>query len=103
MNERPYRYGLDYVVRFPQSVRGLRPGAPVEYRGIRMGRVERVLLTEMAGQGLTGKGEPIPVLIRLEPGRLELPDSEEGTATLARVIETAVGNAGSARPCRREA
>jgi paraquat-inducible protein B len=90
VKERPYRYSLEYVVGFPQSVRGLRPGAPVEYRGIRMGRVERVLLTEMAGQGLTGKGEPIPVLIRLEPGRLELPDSEEGTATLTRVIETAV-------------
>jgi paraquat-inducible protein B len=90
VNERPYRHSLEYVVRFPQSVRGLRPGAPVEYRGIRMGRVERVLLTEMSGQGLTGKGEPIPVLIRLEPGRLELPDSEEGTATLASVIETAV-------------
>jgi paraquat-inducible protein B len=90
VNRRPYHHGLEYVVRFPQSVRGLRPGAPVEYRGIRIGRVERVLLTEMTGQGLTGKGEPIPVLIRLEPGRLELPDSEEGTATLARVLETSV-------------
>jgi paraquat-inducible protein B len=90
VNVRPYRHGLEYVLRFPQSVRGLRPGAPVEYRGIRMGRVQRVLLTEMAGQGLTGEGEPIPVLIRLEPGRLELPDSGEGTETLERVIETAV-------------
>jgi paraquat-inducible protein B len=91
VNEQPYRQSVEYVVRFPRSVRGLRPGAPVEYRGIRMGRVQRVLLTEMAGEGLSGKGQPIPVLIRLEPGRLELPDSEEGTATLARVIETAVG------------
>jgi paraquat-inducible protein B len=46
----------------------------------------------MAAKGFSGKGEPIPVLIRLEPGRLELPDSEEGAATLARAIETGVGN-----------
>jgi paraquat-inducible protein B len=31
------------------------------------------------------------VLIRLEPGRLELPDSDEGAAILARGIENAVG------------
>jgi paraquat-inducible protein B len=92
VNERPYRKSVEYVLRFPQSVRGLRPGAPVEYRGIRMGAVERVLLTEMASRGLTGKGESIPVLVRLEPGRLELPDTEEGVATLTRVIEAAVGN-----------
>ena len=92
VNERPYRHSVEYVVLFPQSVRGLRPGAPVEYRGIRIGRVERVLLKEMAAKGFTGKGEAIPVLIRLEPGRLELPDSEEATATLARAIEAGVGN-----------
>jgi paraquat-inducible protein B len=90
VNERPYRQSVEYVVRFPRSVRGLRPGAPVEYRGIRIGRVERVLLAEMTAHGLTGKGQPIPVLIRIEPGRLELPDSEEGAAELARAIEAAV-------------
>jgi len=90
VNERPYRESVEYVVRFPQSVRGLRPGAPVEYRGIRVGRVQRVLLKEIARQGFSGKGEAIPVLISLEPGRLELPDSEEGAATLERAIEAAV-------------
>jgi paraquat-inducible protein B len=90
VNERPYSQFVEYVVRFPQSVRGLRPGAPVEYRGLRMGRVERVLLAELT-QGLRGRGDPIPVLIRLEPGRLELPDSDEGAAILARGIENAVG------------
>ncbi len=94
VNEQPYRYNLEYVVRFARSVRGLRPGAPVEYRGIPIGRVERVLLAELVsgGKGLSGKGEPIPVLIRLEPGRFELPDSEEGVATFERVIAVAVGN-----------
>ncbi len=101
VNEQPYKQTVEYVVRFPQSVRGLRPGAPVEYRGIRLGWVERVLIKEMAAKGFSGEGEAIPVLIRLEPGRLELPDSEEGTAALARAIEPG-SETGSARPSRRE-
>ena len=76
MNEQPYQHGLEYVVRFSSSLRGLQPGAPVEYRGIRVGHVERVLLEEMVGQGLRGEADPIPVLIRIEPGRFALPDSE---------------------------
>jgi paraquat-inducible protein B len=91
VNERPYRHAIEYVVNFPQSVRGLQPGAPVEYRGIRAGRVERVLLEELASLGLRGQGSPIPVLIRVEPGRLKLPDSEEGTKVLAEAIGNAVG------------
>jgi len=91
VNERPYRQSVEYVVRFPQSVRGLRPGAPVEYRGIRIGRVERVLLTEMTAARAYRKAQPIPVLIRLEPGRFTLPDTEEGAAEMERRIEEAIG------------
>jgi paraquat-inducible protein B len=29
VNDRPYRYSVEYVVRFSQSLRGLQPGAPV--------------------------------------------------------------------------
>ena len=90
VNEKPYHQSVEYVVRFDRSVRGLRPGAPVEYRGIRIGRVERLLLSELADMGLDRRGQPIPVLIRLEPGRLELPDTEEGAATLVDGIEQAV-------------
>jgi paraquat-inducible protein B len=90
--ERPYKRSLEYVVRFPQSVRGLRPGAPVEYRGIRFGSVERLLLQEQASEGLTGQGMPIPVLIRVQPGRLELPDSKKGTLLLAETLQAGVGN-----------
>ncbi|MBW2315925.1 MAG: intermembrane transport protein PqiB [Deltaproteobacteria bacterium] len=92
VNERPYRESVEYVVPFTQSLRGLRPGAPVEYRGIRIGSVERVLLSELNRTGLSGKGAPIPVLIRLEPGRLELPDDEQGVAMLKAAVERAVGN-----------
>ena len=32
---------IEYVLLFDDSIRGLRPGAPVEYRGVKVGRVLR--------------------------------------------------------------
>jgi paraquat-inducible protein B len=99
--ENPFLHGRHFVVRFRQSLKGLLPGAPVEYRGIHMCRVERVLVREMIQMGLvkdeeTGEvestGEPIPVLIYLEPGRLTLPDSPEGLQILEEAILTGVRN-----------
>ena len=89
---RPYRYSTEFVVEFASSVRGLQPGAPVEYRGLASGRVERILLEELANEGALGEGSPIPVLIRLEPGRLEMGDTEEGVETLRRTVDLAVKN-----------
>ncbi|HEB28492.1 MAG TPA: intermembrane transport protein PqiB [Porticoccus sp.] len=90
----PYTHGLYYVVSFFQSVRGLEPGAPVEYRGIPIGRVERILLKELSALGMADKGSvtgrAIPVLIYLEPGRMELPDSKESTDALKKTIEAGV-------------
>ncbi len=91
VNARPFEHGLEYVVSFAQSVRGLRPGAPVEYRGLPMGQVERVLLDEMARR-LSGEGEAIPVLIRLEPGRVDLPDNEASVHRLGEDIKESVSN-----------
>jgi len=88
--ENPYQHGAYYVVSFRQSLRGLVPGAPVEYRGIQVGRVERVLIKELAAQGMKGDNDPIPVLIYLEPGRLEIPDSEDSVVALRSDIEQAV-------------
>ncbi|CAH9050816.1 Intermembrane transport protein PqiB [Pseudoalteromonas holothuriae] len=62
-----------YLIEFEQSIRGLSPGAPVEYRGMRIGTVEQ------APAQLQRDGQPlyfqqgstsIPVLIRIEYGRL---------------------------------
>jgi len=91
VNQHPYRYSLEYVVRFPQSVRGLLPGAPVEFRGLRIGKVERVMLTEMAHSSAR-QGQPIPVLIRLEPGRVKQPDSPVGVETMKNSVLTGVRN-----------
>lgn len=88
--EHPYSYGTYYVVSFSQSLRGLVPGAPVEYRGIEIGRVERILLKELAAAGMSGTGQAIPVLIYLEPGLLEVGDSEKAVEALRVIIDQGV-------------
>jgi len=71
----PHRYHVDYVALFSQSLRGLNPGAPVSYRGIQIGSVQRVMAPQMDGDFSTDhSGTPIPVILRLEPARMGLPD-----------------------------
>ena len=57
-----------FVLIFKDSVRGLSRGAPVEYRGIKVGQVEDLTLAFPAShpEGL------IPVLISLEPERFKV-------------------------------
>jgi paraquat-inducible protein B len=63
----------------------------VEYRGLRIGQVERIMTSEMAEQ-LEGRGQPIPILIRIEPARIELSDSPEGVKRMREAIERAVSH-----------
>jgi paraquat-inducible protein B len=91
VNARPFRHTVEFVVEFPQSVRGLLPGAPVEYRGLPFGRVERVMLEEwLDGRATAEQDRPIPVLISLTPARLALPDTEAGVENLVEAIEGGV-------------
>ena len=52
------------------TVRGLRRGAPVEYRGVRVGTVEQVPWRFTAEQPDSLNRFSIPVLIRIEPQRI---------------------------------
>ena len=61
---------VPYIIDFDGSVRGLQVGAPVEFRGIRVGTVERV---ELIPDYSTGKA-PIRVFVNLEPQRFGLGD-----------------------------
>lgn len=62
-----------YVVTFDNSIRGLRPGAPVEYRGVRIGTVVEVPLN-IGKNGVpvlvTEDNTDIPVLIKIEFARI---------------------------------
>jgi paraquat-inducible protein B len=67
----PFAHYRDYVVLFETSVRGLLPDAPVEYRGVRAGTVQRIMVEELVMEiDEDAATLPIPVLIRLEHGRL---------------------------------
>jgi len=95
INEKPYRYAIEYVVLFDRSVRGLSPGAPVEYRGLRAGEVVRILLKEMIEHRETevrraDRRGKIAVLIRLEPGPLQMGDTPEGVTLLQSVLKSGV-------------
>ena len=94
--ENPFLFGTYYVVSFKQSVKGLLPGAPVEFRGIQIGTVEKILFKEGQAQqlksGEEGKGVPIPILIYVEPGRMELPDTEASIAIVQEALGRGVSN-----------
>ena len=91
--EKPSRYTMEYVVKFSQSLRGLLPGAPVEYRGIPVGHVKKILFEEMFNRKeKLGSGSPIPVLIAIEPVQLGLPDTQSSVEYLKKNLEMSVRN-----------
>ena len=90
LREDPFRFRIYYVAEFAQSLRGLEPGAPVEYRGMQIGRVERILMKELVSQREAGKDRPIPVLLYLEPARFGLEDSEESIEGMRQSIAVGV-------------
>ncbi|ATJ82966.1 intermembrane transport protein PqiB [Halomonas beimenensis] len=61
---------LEYVLLIEDTVRGLGRGAPVEFRGVRIGTVASVPWNFTAPQPDRDARLAIPVLIRIEPQRL---------------------------------
>ena len=67
---------LDYVLLVDDTVRGLTNNAPVEYRGVRIGTVISVPWNFSAPQPDSLSRFAIPVLIRIEPQRLDSDESQ---------------------------
>ncbi|WP_241607524.1 intermembrane transport protein PqiB [Rosenbergiella epipactidis] len=69
ISESLYTQHSDYLLFFNESIRGLQEGAPVEFRGIRLGTVAQVpfIIPDMLKK-LNGDYR-IPVLIKIEPER----------------------------------
>ncbi|WP_019846472.1 intermembrane transport protein PqiB [Dickeya zeae] len=61
----------EYLLFFDESVRGLQAGAPVEFRGIRLGTVTEVPFFPRNMSQRFDSDYRIPVLVRIEPGRLK--------------------------------
>lgn len=69
IQESMYTRHTDFLMFFNESIRGLQAGAPVEFRGIRLGTVAKVPYV-MPGQfEKLGNDYRIPVLVRIEPDR----------------------------------
>ena len=67
---------LEYVLLVDDTVRGLSRGAPVEFRGVRIGTVAAVPWNFTAPQPDSRARFAIPVLIRIEPQRLGIENSD---------------------------
>lgn len=67
-NAASYSYREYYLLHFEEPVRGLSPGAPVDFYGIKIGEVVSIRLL-FDQDRLTFR---IPVLIAIEPDRIEL-------------------------------
>ena len=65
-----------YILNFDQSIRGLSVGAPVDYRGIEIGRVVSIDVQYDKQEDKVY----IPVLVEIEPGRAGLDNDEEITS-----------------------
>ena len=72
LEERFYDFDY-YIIDFEQSIRGLRPGAPVEYRGTRIGTVVEApanVIVDGKPAHFKNHNTAVPVLIKIEYGRL---------------------------------
>jgi paraquat-inducible protein B len=73
-----YTTKVPYLVQFDESVRGLSPGAPVEFRGMRVGTVSDVgLQIDVATESIR-----IPVTIEIEPQRIQFTGTDDVEALI---------------------
>lgn len=83
IEEERFTGGIRYMTYFDSSVHGLSIGAPVEFQGIRIGRVSRI------GLEFSDKGKyRIPVELEIQPDRLKDETAAKGLSdALPRLIE----------------
>ena len=91
MIRQPYQFAARYLLMFDNSVRGLNVGSPVEYRGLQIGSVEEISISYIEERVFRpAEAIPIPVLIRIDPGRFPYGDTQEGLQKLMDDIELRV-------------
>lgn len=82
-----FKYFADYILLIEDSIRGLKVGAPVEFRGVKIGQVVRTDVAYQQKTNLLDKASLIPVMIRLEPGRMGLTDDPAGVSQVKNDID----------------
>ncbi|HUR29656.1 MAG TPA: MlaD family protein [Planctomycetota bacterium] len=83
---RLFRRTVPFISYFDGSVNGLRAGAPVKFKGVEIGRVDRIRFL----QGLTNKDQPIAVLYSLDADKLE--PADDGTEEMAERVRISIEN-----------
>ncbi len=86
-----YKLFARYVLLIDETVRGLTEGAPVEYRGIEIGEVARINPPDIIEGNILDQNYPIPVLIRIYPGKVRQQDTEEGLHAVKETMHTWIG------------
>jgi paraquat-inducible protein B len=86
-------YSQRYILYFDSSVRGLSRGAPVEFNGIRVGTVESVDLEYV----ITQRAFRVPVVVTLEPERVNIVGGRLGDVDPQETIETLIDSGLRAR------
>jgi paraquat-inducible protein B len=76
-SEERYKLSANFVILINETIRGLHVGAPVEYRGLEVGKVIEVNPPSPV-RGLLDEGYAIPAIISIQPGRVQQPDNKEG-------------------------
>jgi paraquat-inducible protein B len=85
IEQEAYTRKLQFVMYFNSSVRGLNPGAPLEFKGIQIGSVLDVKL-EFNSEDTSFR---IPVLVEIEPDRI-IDRTANEDATAANMLQTLV-------------
>ncbi len=85
--EERYKLSAKYVIFVKDTVRGLKVGAPVEYRGLVIGKVLSINAIDTNQTGLLQEGYDIPVLIGIQPGRVQQTDNQQGVEFVRKQID----------------
>lgn len=87
-SDQRYKAEAKFAIFIESSVRGLEAGAPVEYRGLEIGRVlavsPQVEDQRPADEKLLDTSYAIPVIISIQPGRIDGSDNDEGVKQVMR-------------------
>ncbi|MEP1554549.1 MAG: intermembrane transport protein PqiB [Paraglaciecola sp.] len=86
-SEDRYKFSANFVIYVKDTVRGLQVGAPVEYRGLVVGKVLSINETENQKVQLLEQGYDIPVTIGIQPGRIQQPDTTESVQFIQKQIQ----------------
>ena len=90
--QKQYDQAVTFIILFEDSVRGLRPGAPVEYRGVKVGQVLRTDTNYPEIGNLLDPDVKIPVMVAIEPGRLGFDDQPYVLPDVARQFDELIAD-----------